>query len=912
MLWHREVTIVIPAPDSLFTCLRVSGSIVRSLRNSMVTTASKSLDWFDAAYEALTDYVPYSWQRALYSLILNDQLPTEIALPTGAGKTSIMPIWLLALAKAAENSEPAVIPRKLVWVVNRRVVVDQATAEAERLAKRLKEPALGGVTAALAQLCAFPGDEPLAISTLRGEKEDNRAWSADPSQPAIIVGTVDMVGSRLLFSGYGDSIYRRPQHAGLIGQDTLLVNDEAHLTPAFASLVREIEGRQQSSLKPFRTIVLSATQTSARRWPESLEQDAADPKFNAVFRAPKCLAILDVTGKQERDRELLRLAMEDEAARTIIFVRSPEDAKDIAEKLKAKVDESAKERVASLTGTMRGFERDELALSNPVFKAFQQCEKVQGPYWLVATSAAEVGANISADRLITDCDTLDHLLQRFGRLNRFGESNGRAYLLVADVDLKKNGDRKKATLEFLKKLPQIERDTYDISAAALFGRDLPEDAFSETPLLAPLHPWLIDVWSQTTLAGHPSCPPVESWLHGKQDKEGPETYVAWREDVRVLTAAGFDNEDRESVLDVYPVLAHERLRLPTSVLFKELNRLCEIATETQRHRRLLCEKDGTSRAITLEGLISDGEKQLRYAQLVMPPGMGSLKTGMFSADWPEEERVPSIPYDVSGYAPGYELERAAFRAVCVDDGWMLEPLGVPAERRQPEQLSDLNDSTLKKFAESRGWRLLKWLDPTPDEESEAHPCALLYFGKGKQQSTASERVPLEDHCQRVAEVARKLAVGLALPPEIVKAFEIAGRLHDLGKKERIWQDFAGNPDLEKPIAKPLVRKPGRMLAGFRHELASVIVAREKQEVSQLSDEMRDLVLHLVASHHGRARPCFPTAATFSRESGRRASQEAALQAMQRFARLQRRYGPWGLAYLEAIFKAADGIASAEE
>jgi len=46
----------------------------------------------------------------------------------------------------------------------------------------------------------------LAVSTLRGQFADNRQWADSPSQPAIIIGTVDMIGSRLLFSGLSQFI----------------------------------------------------------------------------------------------------------------------------------------------------------------------------------------------------------------------------------------------------------------------------------------------------------------------------------------------------------------------------------------------------------------------------------------------------------------------------------------------------------------------------------------------------------------------------------------------------------------------------------------------------------------------------------------------------------------------------------
>src|SRR5204863_6752119 len=81
----------------------------------------------------------------------------------------------------------------------------------------------------------------LAISTLRGKFADNREWSADPSRPAVICGTVDMIGSRLLFSGYGVGFKGKPLHAGFLAQDVLMVHDEAHLEPAFQDLLIAIQ-----------------------------------------------------------------------------------------------------------------------------------------------------------------------------------------------------------------------------------------------------------------------------------------------------------------------------------------------------------------------------------------------------------------------------------------------------------------------------------------------------------------------------------------------------------------------------------------------------------------------------------------------------------------------------------------------
>ena len=145
-----------------------------------------------------------------------------------------MAIWLLARAAGAS------LPRRLVYVVDRRAVVDQATDFAERIRKRLQEPALGSVRRELGL-----AGRALPISTLRGQHVDNREWLADPAAPAIIVGTVDMVGSRLLFQGYGVSRRMRPYQAGLMGCDTLVLLDEAHLSRPFERLLRSIEAERR-------------------------------------------------------------------------------------------------------------------------------------------------------------------------------------------------------------------------------------------------------------------------------------------------------------------------------------------------------------------------------------------------------------------------------------------------------------------------------------------------------------------------------------------------------------------------------------------------------------------------------------------------------------------------------------------
>jgi CRISPR-associated endonuclease/helicase Cas3 len=147
---------------------------------------------FSDDFQELTGNPPFPWQESLSQRFISgrpDNIPASCNLPTGLGKTSVVAIWLIALA-----NHPDRMPRRLVYVVNRRTVVDQTTTEVEKLRERLgNSPLLKELRKRLVDLCALPlddhKDEPIAISTLRGQFADNREWSADPARPAVIVGT---------------------------------------------------------------------------------------------------------------------------------------------------------------------------------------------------------------------------------------------------------------------------------------------------------------------------------------------------------------------------------------------------------------------------------------------------------------------------------------------------------------------------------------------------------------------------------------------------------------------------------------------------------------------------------------------------------------------------------------------------
>ena len=96
---------------------------------------------FASMFETLTGHAPLRWQQRLYDEhFARGEPPSAISVPTGLGKTAVMAIWLVSLAEQMKARGKPELPRRLVYVVDRRAVVDQATKFAETLRKNLCKP----------------------------------------------------------------------------------------------------------------------------------------------------------------------------------------------------------------------------------------------------------------------------------------------------------------------------------------------------------------------------------------------------------------------------------------------------------------------------------------------------------------------------------------------------------------------------------------------------------------------------------------------------------------------------------------------------------------------------------------------------------------------------------------------------
>jgi CRISPR-associated endonuclease/helicase Cas3 len=172
---------------------------------------------------------------------------------------------------------------------------------------------------------------------------------------------------------------------------------------------------------------------------------------------------------------------------------------------------------------------------------------------------------------------------------------------------------------------------------------------------------------------------------------------------------------------------------------------------------------------------------------------------------------------------------------------------------------------------------------------------------------SSRAQTLIDHRQAVTDFARGFAKAVDLPEDYVEVLALAARLHDEGKDCWRWQR-AFNAPRDAVYAKTKGPVNLKLLDGYRHEFGSLAKIEQDTEFQKLTNDQQDLLLHLVAAHHGNARPLISS----KNCEGAVADLEAsALKATLRFERLQRHWGPWGLAWWEALLRAADQKASRE-
>ena len=473
---------------------------------------------FPAYFCGVHGYDPFPWQVRLTDTVLGGgQWPAVIGLPTGSGKTATLDTALFSLA-----ARPDAFPRRIVFVIDRRIIVDQVYERAQRIKEALMVAESGVLSAVRDRLARLSDGDPLGVAALRGGVPIDNEWATRPDQPWVMVSTVDQFGSRLLFRGYGVSPGMRPIHAGLAGNDCLVILDEVHLSRPFAETLEAVQSLNGGRLPHrFQVTEMSATPHNEEADPFRLVN--SDLERSELLRkrvtAVKDCAIASISGRTPEEAlpkavaKIIKKELPGSARSVGVIVNRVRTARETHQAL-----QDAGYNVHLVTGRMRPLDRVHILEEIATAVDPDRTDTGADLTLVVTTQAIEVGADFSFDALITECAPIDSLRQRFGRLDRRGTLSdrtgapARAWILGLRSEMK--GKRPdpvygNATRETWKELEaQFGTDRFDVGPASPdFRDDFPDEAYAparRAPLLLDTH---MEAWTQTPSRTDSPAPP---------------------------------------------------------------------------------------------------------------------------------------------------------------------------------------------------------------------------------------------------------------------------------------------------------------------------------------------------------------------------------------------------------------------
>jgi CRISPR-associated endonuclease/helicase Cas3 len=1008
---------------------------------------------FPAFVRAVHGYDPFPWQADLVTQVLSTgRWPDLVDVPTGLGKTTMIDVSVFIAAATAHQSGPDRLGRRrCFFVVDRRLVVDEAyghaltVSRALSAAERERDPGVSGrVAAGLRAYAPDAGGDLLPVTRMRGGVAWSSAWLDRPDRPGIVLGTVDQVGSRMLFRGYGVSDRRRPIDAALTGTDALLLVDEAHLATALLCTLTAAHERDSLGvpLAGLSVVRLSATGTPSevtftldpqthRGDDEAWRRLTAEKTLETRLCAAKDSARVLATAAVEQLAFLAGLAAPDVAPRALVVCNTVDRARAVHDQVR-KLLSGPKAAVQADCDLLIGRSRpiDRPALQDRVLARFGvNRQREHGAAVLVATQTVEVGVNLDADVLITESASWDALVQRLGRLNRLGRFTQRfpgasAAVVVVVHDGQDNGPvygaARDATWEALNVVigPAAEA-TIDVSplACRALGGPLGAAGVLRAPTAVPvlLRPTL-DAWVQT--APVPLLdPPIEAFLHGFDAGAAP-VQMLWRHGL--LTRDGLDDPfsddgaelpttDIAATLTHFPPRTAEIVEVPWHAVRQwmrgqPVEAISDLETEPVPDDRERANPRDSFRALALRptrtprgrpGDDTGPERQWQWIdadqlrpadQIIVPAERGGLDRYGWA---PLDQSTVRDASEPATFQPSQRPRTATLRL----DHALIQRLGLPADADIPvaELLTDedarsgarlqeigrhladllpaapppdipwpavawqrlhawltsdnlriieILDATSQWTVDGSGPATRGWLLSGPVPEPNLPPAEASPDRDDEEAAASSvgtRLVTLDVHQAAVRERCIQIAAALRLPAELGSVLADAAGWHDLGKSEERFQIMLRGGDayaaliavdvLAKSGLDPLDRQAWRraaqlsgLPAGARHEAwSAALVAEFLQRRVYPGDT--DLLIHLVAAHHGYARPFARLVADPApRDVGVvidgekvsvRSERTVDLDQPARFARLNQRYGRWGLALLESIVRCADMTISEE-
>jgi len=693
--------------------------------------------------------------------------------------------------------------------------------------------------------------------------EDTEQWDLYPEKDAILIGTQDMLLSRALNRGYGMSRYRWPMHFALLNNDALWVLDETQLMGVGVETSAQLDGFRHlwQSTTACPTWWMSATLEDARLatvdhpvpcdgWPRLQLEVADKTKVQHRLEAIKTLHQAPLTlSKTTKDRYA------DELAKFIL-------TQHVKDQLSLVIVNRVDRARALFAALQKAGRKDSMALVHSRFRGPER--KVHqdllihgsGDRIVIATQAVEAGVDVSARVLITELAPWSSLVQRFGRCNRDGGFNaaGGADIHWIDLDFEKDDDAAPYTLtEFKDARDELQK----LTGTSVSPKVLSSIHVATPPDVRPVirKKDLVDLFDTTPdIAGHDLD--ISRYIRESDDTD---VQVFWRD--LSSTADQPDDETRDPMRD----------------------ELCRVAVHRfQSFLKKLNESKDGPKAWVWDGLNEKWQPATR------------ARAGA----------VYLLDHRLGGYS-----------AVLGWTGVLAKP---------------------SKTAE--------WTTPLPSDAAakpDANPRDPL--------THSGQPLTLEVHTKDVVEALQEILGSLALPGNEPVALLTAAQWHDVGKALEDFQEMlrtAAGTDAPAGILAKSGKRGGQMPAHrrhFRHELASALVWLAHHD----GEEQTDLIAYLIAAHHGKVRlsirslpeeqapegsgsdlfargilhgemmppiPGYTTAeTTLSLELMKLGLDEKGRPSwLARMIALRDQLGPFRLAYLEALLRAADMRASAAE
>ena len=518
-------------------------------------------DWF----KNITGQPPYLYQKRLAEA---EELPIVIDVATGLGKTAaIVLAWLWRRKYKDDEALRIKTPRRLVYILPMRTLVDQTVrsiqAWLDEIAKNNQEK----------------DDDRIKVHQLMGGAV-SKDWDRDPSADCIIVGTQDQILSRCLNRGYSMNKYKWPVHFGLLNQDCLFVVDETQLMGAGLRTTAQLQGLRDvwQTFGKTQTVWMSATMdtqllTTADYQPPNLDLDTNCFTLNKDDREePEVKKRLNAKKQLQKFSIACPAKEKDEAAYISALVQQIEAEANEGRTLILVICNRVRRAQALYSALIS---KRQTLLIHSRFRAGDRTElnrklldgNLSGI--VVATQAIEAGIDISAQCLFTELSPWSSFVQRVGRCNRKGEDNDATVYWIDFDDLTEESARP-YELKELEQTRLLLNRLEQVGPAALqtFAKDLSEDEKPKSKIegMIPRKHDLMQLFDTSAdLAGHDID--ISCFI---RDTKNVDVAIAWRTWSDEIPPADFPALQRDELCQIGIGAAKEFLKKAKGYVFDRL------------------------------------------------------------------------------------------------------------------------------------------------------------------------------------------------------------------------------------------------------------------------------------------------------------------------------------------------------